>query len=168
MCMNRDDLRLHDVTNFSVIIHGHQILGSYDTDQLSAFQYVTGINGLFVDADFLDVAHGIAHGHVFFQCHIFSSHDTSGTVIRVVQQQINIVTFAAVYRVQNTGNQISRKFTQHIYGIIHIKVIKKLFQFLFGKYLYQISLHGAAHIGKYVRSFVFWNQPECNGQFLIF
>ena len=119
----RNNLRLHQVFDRNIILSRHQIFGTDDADQLSAFCDVAGIDRLFMDSGTLDMSHGLSHGHCITQINIFGCHNASGTVIRIVQKLVDHLTVCRTDGVEDTVDQVSRKFFKHIDRIIHIQVI---------------------------------------------
>ena len=119
----RNNLRLHQVFDRNIILGRHQIFGTDDADQLSAFCDVAGIDRFFMDSGTLDMSHGLSHGHCITQINIFGCHNASGTVIRIVQKLVDHLTVCRTDGVEDTVDQVSRKFFKHIDRIIHIQVI---------------------------------------------
>ena len=115
-----NNLGLHDFGDDSIVIHRHQVFGRDDSNQLSAFQNIAGIDGFFVDADLFDVCHSLFDSHGLVEGDIFGCHNAAGAVLRIIQQKINAVSLAAVHCIENAGDKIGRKLFEKIHSIIHI------------------------------------------------
>ena len=86
-----------------------------------------GIDRLLVDSGLFDMCHGLGNGHCLPDIDVFSRHNTSCTVIRIIEKLIDQIPVRLIDSVQNTIDKISWKFLQQIHCIIHVKVIEQFF-----------------------------------------
>ena len=163
-----DDLRLHEIPDQHIIVLGHQFLGGDGSDQFPALCDIAGVDGLLMDAGFLNVRHGLGNCHSLAQIHILRGHDASGAVVRIVEKLVDFDSRIRGYGVQDTADQIGRQFLEDIHGVIHVQVIEQLFQLFFREDLHQTALHGRIHIGEHFCSLVLGDQTEGKGKLLVF
>ena len=89
-----------------------QIFGCDDPEQTAVFQNIASVDRLLVYPGLLDMCQCFPHRRMLPKIDIFCCHNTSGAVLRIIQQLVDTVALLIVHIFQDPCDKVCREVFQ--------------------------------------------------------
>ena len=113
--------------------------------------YKTGINRFLVHAMGADIGKSLLHIHILFQSDVLGCHNTSSTVVRILQKLVNDLPGFRRCIAHHSLDNCRRKFLQHVHRIVHKEIFHNLMEFRICNAVYNMFLNVRLQTGKSIR-----------------
>ena len=145
------EISMHQVHNSFLFTGNYQGTQGHNPYQLiGPIFYIAGIDGFCIHPFLPDVIQCLTHSPLLLQTDEIRRHDTAGTVVRVVEEGVNQLTFCLRRVFQNPVYQRSRQFFQNVNLIVEVHFLNNVVQFRSGNPFYNLQLVIGRQVCKYV------------------